>query len=712
MRRIAAGLFVLAAMVGTIAYASSDGGDGPGSWNPEQSSAILNPTNDTRTNLLLLLADRQGTATANLAIMAKGIVPIELSWRVMRARLSPPPTKEEDRSRAYYPEYVDGSRCQSNESGSEEFVEAARTTRGISADEVKQLVAAREALRPTCDTSDASNARPNGLLLISPAARQFSTYLVGADEFYRGEYAAAASHFSSLTNAPAAWVRETSLYMVARNELNRAQAVSLDEYGSLAPVEKRDQRSIAAAEQAFLAYLEVYPKGRYAGSARGLLRRVNWLQGDRAALGAAYSATLASPAARDGTDANLDLIEEIDIKLLPEGDGPGVTDPVLLAVVDLLRLRKSDPQVEDYEGDWRGPKLERTELLAQRPHFKSSPVLFEYLVAVEAFYGRNQPREVLALIPAAAHQRHFSYVQFSRQMLRGFALDAIKDSSARGFWLSLLPGANQPYQREAVELALAEHDRKMGTIESLFAPGSPVRHPLIRQHVLEDSAGPALLRRQATDGTTEHEREVSLYLLLADELHHGIYADFIRDLGMVGNRKAPDDADYYWDWDVLSFDPQYNDVLGAPPLYVFASGGSDDLDPCPNIRTTAVQLSQNPAAIRPRLCLAEFIRQKGFDGWNITYDAQYRPVSRSRNGFPGKPAERMDIYRSIIESKVAAADDKAFALNRAVRCFAPSGSSSCGGNDDIPVAQRKAWFTQLKRDYPQSAWAQDLRYYW
>ena len=51
------------------------------------------------------------------------------------------------------------------------------------------------------------------------------------------------------------------------------------------------------------------------------------------------------------------------------------------------------------------------------------------------------------------------------------------------------------------------------------------------------------------------------------------------------------------------------------------------------------------------------------------------------------------------------------ALNRAVRCFAPAGSSSCGGND-IPVAQRKAWFERLKRDYPQSPWARDLKVYW
>jgi hypothetical protein len=30
----------------------------------------------------------------------------------------------------------------------------------------------------------------------------------------------------------------------------------------------------------------------------------------------------------------------------------------------------------------------------------------------------------------------------------------------------------------------------------------------------------------------------------------------------------------------------------------------------------------------------------------------------------------------------------------------------------VPVAQRKAWFLRLKREYPSSRWAQELKYYW
>jgi hypothetical protein len=295
-------------------------------------------------------------------------------------------------------------------------------------------------------------------------------------------------------------------------------------------------------------------------------------------------------------------------------------------------------------------------------------------------------------------------------MLRGFALEALKDRNARGFGLSLIPGAVQPYQREAVELALAWHDAKAKAPERLFAPQSPLRSPLIRQRMLEEHAGPALLRQQAGAGATPHEREVSLYLLLAGELHHGLYADFLKDAALVGPRRGPAEGEYPGAWSVQDYDPLFNDGLGRPPLYVFAAGGSDDLAPCPDIRTTATQLAANPAAIRPRLCLAEFIRRKGFDGWSETYDPQYNVIKRPR-GFAGEPLERINIYREVIGSAAASADDKAFALNRAVRCFAPAGYSSCGGAE-IPVAQRKAWFERLKRDYPQSPWARDLKVYW
>lgn len=705
MKRAIAALVALAA-AGTIAYACADGGYET-SWDAKQSSAILSPANDTRTNLFLLLADRQGSITANAETMAKGIVPIDFPWRVLQARLAPPPANEEERGSTYHPEEGDSSRCHSNQAGAAAFAEAVNADAAVPSAEKTGLIGAREALKAQC--SEAVSVSLGTDLAKSRNGGAFATYLIGARQFYEGDFANALSTFGGLAASPQPWVRETAAYMAARTALNQAQQGSFDEYGNLADPKERDIGTIDAAGQAFAAYLKAYPQGRYADSARGLLRRVAWLKDDRQALGAAYSGLLRQTAARDGNAPNARLIEEIDLKLLPGGEDQGVADPVLLAVIDLMRLRQQ-PGEADYSGDYHGPKLERAELERQRPIFKSDPALFDYLLAVEAFYGRKQPQEVLALIPDAANQRGFTYLQFSRQMLRGFALEAVKDRNARGFWLSLLPGANHPYQREAVELALAQHDGAAGEAARLFVADSPVRHPLIRQHLIEDSAGPTLLRQQAKNGISRQEREVSLYLLLAGEIHHGLYADFLKDLAMVNVPAKPAEGEYYWGWSVGNFDPLYGEMPTRPPLHVFAAGGSSDLAPCPDLRSTVASLAASPAAIRPRLCLAEFIRRKGFDGWSEQYDGQ-KMTSRARNGFPGQPLERIDIYRSAIASPAASADDKAFALNRAIRCFAPSGYSSCGGSE-IPTEQRRAWFERLKRDYPQSVWARDLKYYW
>src|SRR6185295_2513357 len=147
----------------------------------------------------------------------------------------------------------------------------------------------------------------------------------------------------------------------------------------------------------------------------------------------AYSSMLAKKAAAGG-DPDTGTMDEIDLRIMPEGVSDGVTDPTLLAIIDLMRLR---PKTTDYHVDYEGPELSPAELERQRPYFKSDPDLFGYLLAAEVFYHRKQPREVLALIPDAAHQQRFGYVQFSRQMLRGLALEALGDRNVRGFWLSL-----------------------------------------------------------------------------------------------------------------------------------------------------------------------------------------------------------------------------------------------------------------------------------
>jgi hypothetical protein len=65
----------------------------------------------------------------------------------------------------------------------------------------------------------------------------------------------------------------------------------------------------------------------------------------------------------------------------------------------------------------------------------------------------------------------------------------------------------------------------------------------------------------------------------------------------------------------------------------------------------------------------------------------------------------------VIADHSAESDARAYAFFRAIRCFAPSGSNDCG-KQDIPLSTRKRWFQMLHQEYPNSVWAQSLKYYW
>jgi hypothetical protein len=721
--RLKAGLAaVAAAALGAIGWACAGGPDAP-EWtlispdfNEFGSAAMLLPSNDTRVNLLLLLADRRGAVVRDPNAKADA-APLALApWSVISERALPAKENSWEDYDRYY-----GTRCQSNQAGAAAFIAAVRANRHISEDERRQLIAAREKLSPEahpveqylpyldCGVRPMSDAEMGAL---SPAAREFAIYLFGAWDFYAGGSDKSLTAFRELSGASDPWLRETAAYMVGRTLINRALQRSTNEYGSLNEPAKRDAQSAAAAGAAFQAYLKAYPDGRYSNSARGLMRRVYWLTGDSAALAAEYDRQLESPARlTDATEA-LGLVNEIDDKLpLPTMQPQVARDPVLLAVVDLQRMR----QTKDYREYCCGPAITKAEIDGQRALFGNDTELYDYVRAAEALFVRHQPGEVLALLPDAARQQRFTYLQFSRQMLRGLALDATRDGNARAFWLSLLPGAVQPYQREAVELALALHDQKAGRIDRVFAAGSAVTHPLMRAILLEEVAGPELLRRQATAGLSQYEREAALYTLLNKEILRGFYPEFIRDVRLIPG-DAPVDAYYSA---AIGYSPRWTTELQRPPLGQFGPKAPLGDFGCPALTATLSQLVAKPKAIRARLCLGEYFRANHFVWYSAemeaeSYDYLHKPgeLGSGKELFPkGRAYSRLEDYKAIMNDPSASADEKALALNRAVRCYAPSHSNDCGGVE-VSLAVRRGWFNRLHAQYPQSRWARELTYYW
>ena len=127
---------------------------------------------------------------------------------------------------------------------------------------------------------------------------------------------------------------------------------------------------------------------------------------------------------------------------------------------------------------------------------------------------------------------------------------------------------------------------------------------------------------------------------------------------------------------------------------------------------TAATLARNPREVKARLCLGEFYRLNGFDDIGGREEAPKRDeLGGTPTLFSGKPTPRGDIYADVIADPQAPAGEKAYALYRAINCYAPSGNNACG-NADVAESQRRAWFQRLKRDYAASPWAKQLRYYW
>ncbi|HEX8640473.1 MAG TPA: hypothetical protein VF704_04885 [Allosphingosinicella sp.] len=703
LKRAQTGFLAAALLAGAVTvWACADSGYAPtwvlakDSYDSGGSSALLTPGNDTRVNLLLLLADRRGEAVRDPAAAQPGPPAVLFPWRVMAQAAPQAPANTDQQWEA--------TRCQSNGAGAAAFTAALRANAELAEEERRRLAGARSSLAPNC-SGEAFAVEP--VTTQTPAGHAFAAYLSAAADFYAGRFVQARAGFLALTRAPDPWVRETALYMVARNELNRALLANLSEYGDLVEPERRDRAAAAAAGADLQAYLEAYPNGRYASSARGLTRRATWLAGDRMALAAAVDAQLARGGPFDGRSGSVAFAEEVDNALLYGTTPAAPRNPLLLAVVDLQRMR-----CENVSQDMNvvcGPRIGRDELERQAPLFAGEEALFGYLRAAHAFYVGHDPREVIALIPDAARQERFTYLEFSRQVLRGLALDAVGDSNARAFWLSLFAGAVQPYQREALELALALHDERAGNLERVFAADSRVRHPVIRQILLEHGAGPALLRRQAEQAAVpRQERDVAAYILLAKQLRHGFYRDFLADQRLVP--AASQAADTYYSG-AADYDPVYNPELSPPPLHVFAPGASVGEAGCRDLRSAVSELASTPDAIGPRLCLAEFFRLNGFDQFPFDEPTGSSGLGSARSQFPGQPYQRLEVYKSIIADRAATADQRAFALNRAIRCYEPTGYNSCGGVE-VPLEQRRAWFQRLHRDHPTSRWARTLRYYW
>jgi hypothetical protein len=507
-----------------------------------QGRAMLSPGNDSRLNLMMLLADKGSRPMSSLKFTTPDYSYINtpsvfLDWATYRAALFPQP----DGMAAAESSQYSGLRCQSYASGSAALDAAMMANRSLPASERSALIATRTAREDVCRQASANGRRwdtqnhaplPDfsaAPAVSSPAGREFLGYIKAADAFYGERWDEARQGFAGLAGAADPYVRETAAYSMIRVEFAQAQASGYDEYGFYDGNSKVDQAAVKRGLQALSAYLKTWPNGRYSVSAQGLLRRGLWLSRNYPALSNAYARMLDRASAAQVSSA--ELVEEIDTKLLFNDDAKnaGAEGALLLAVQDLVAMRD-----ESYGDGTPKLALSAGTLDAQSPHFAGHQDLYSLLQATHAFYNAKDFRRVLQLIPDETKQPGYTNLGFSRQVLRGMALAGLKDRNEAGFWQDLLGGAKGPWQRPLAELGLAMHWERSSKLGLVFAPGSPVTNREIRSRLIDRSAGPALLRTIIANRTASgEERDQALYTLLANELVFGQYTPFGGDVKLL-----------------------------------------------------------------------------------------------------------------------------------------------------------------------------------
>lgn len=710
----------LGAVIAAPAYASFDESMCEVLWTPQGSGAcnsvpFLSPNNDSRTNLRLLMSD-QGTLPLKPAAVSSsdlqagyGPVPFDL------LRLEPEPASDTspaaqdavvarlDQQLARLqlpavatldqrPHFIDGegSRCRSNnlESASA-FIGQLLDTPELSAQERSDLAGERMQMLLVCEWEP-----ENADLLIedqqfSDTGKAFATYLRGAAEFYSGRFDKATQRFASLSASPQPWLKETALYMSARIPLNAAQADTFDDMG-LPDLNKVDRPNLQLAEQNLTRYLAAYPQGYFSASAKGLLRRVHWLSGDDRKLAEDYSWQLLHATPEQRNVGLTELIQEVDNKLLST-ETPDIRTPQLLAVEDLMRISA-------YESTFSLKQLQ-----AQKAVFAEQPALYDYLQAAAYLYLENNPQQALKLLPTQVPEP-LDYFAFSQQVLRGLALHRSQDwNGAEALWLELLGKVKQPLQHDYVELALAWNYEFSQRLDKVFAADSPIKTPQLRYRLQRLAADLTLLRQQVTQGVDASERDSALFVLLYKELSRGQYAAFAEDFKRMPASPSPDKLGagigYFYD--------------SGKPLTMFNWSGEPGESgyACPSIAEIAAVLQADSKQPRGLNCLGEFILRNDLD--HSPLDAAPYKGELGASTLDAKPAlfSRHEGYRQVIDNQHAPKDDRAYALFRAIKCYAPSGNNSCGGTD-VEQSVRKAWFRQLKGTYADTQWSKSLAYYW
>jgi hypothetical protein len=541
-------------------------------------------------------------------------------------------------------------------------------------------------------------AEPSPPIAVSSAEGQaFAAYLSGARHFYRDELAAAESDFAGLTARPASWVEEAALYMMGRVHLSEAQFNAFKDYGEFNPGGV-DQAKLTQAREDFRAYLKAYPAGRYAASASGFFRRIDWLAGDSAALAKEFASAFNTLAKNPGdADQVYSLLDEIDGKYLSSNSAtsPPASDETPWAVPELaatdalrqMRDNKRDDGTSLYQPIPRAALEQHKAALAAG----ALPQLPDLLDLADAYWVEHDPAKVIAATASQQPAANLGNIAFSMLVLRGIALESQgKWGDANTLWRSLLAVSDDPLRADLLQLAIALNEERSGRLAEIFTPGSPVKDPALHRPLLKYAAPPDLLQAviARADGPQE-DRSTALFTLLYKELVRGDAKAFGATLARFPPKSFPD--------------------IDGLHRFLWTGQGAPDYA-CPALAETAKKLAATPDDPTSLNCLGEFFLRSE-DSLVSGNKPPADELGGTPDGFAGKVRTRLDLYLAVIANPKAHGDPEAYALYRAVNCFASSGNNHCG-DQDIPKDQRERWFKRLKITYKDNVWSKQQKYWW
>lgn len=523
-------------------------------------------------------------------------------------------------------------------------------------------------------------------------AQSYKNYLAAAASFYAGDYASAERDFTQLAKSERPWLAETAQYMLMRAALNKSSQNSVGEYGDF-DIAKINREDATQAQTQAQAYLQHFPQGLYADSARGMLRRINWYLQAWPQLAGLYEQTLQQSAdARQLREIVIEYDNVYGMAFYEQSVVEAFPDAPLVSYIELLRALRLDNNSK--------PTLTQAQLDASKPVFEQSQKLplWRDLQLNLWLATENYAAIIQAVTPAQKLAVHDT-LAFSEQVLYGEALMGQKNwSAARDFWLQLLKLSQDNEQQQYVQAKLAATLVYSGDVAAVFAPESAVTNLRFRSQILKTQASPELLRQQAVHGPNNEERTIALHTLLVRDLTENRFGDWLNDRKLASAITPPVIGDAFDDVNLSIFD--------------WNGDAAERGYTCRSLNETVTVLSKKADDAHALNCLGEFFRttQTHVDLWKNSAgnDVLESAISRKE---PFGQFDRQRYYQQVITSPKAEVEDKSFALYRAIMCYAPSGSNECGG-EEVDKLQRKGWFTQLKTQYPGSPWAQKLKYYW